>query len=193
MATGQWNDFGESFFGLLRPPARIRPSRKNADGDVCRSQSPLTFSGKRKLSADKSYARAAWRLSRGHTASYGAVEPTAKLVFFWWGRKAHEMRSDTKPSAVPPLVNVRVTSIGRFAAEPRILVTEWMIATSPRIRTITSTGSACVPGYGLAMRLRNASRFQQDAVRRGNVEVLRKILSVPAYIRLQCGPHVVSI
>ena len=63
------------------------------------------------------------RLSRGHTASYGAVEPTAKLVFFWWGRKAHEMRSDTKPSAVPPLVNVRVTSIGRFAAEPRILVT----------------------------------------------------------------------
>src|SRR6516162_5661238 len=59
MATGQWNDFGESFFGLLRPPARIRPSRKNADGDVCRSQSPLTFSGKRKLSADKSYARAA--------------------------------------------------------------------------------------------------------------------------------------
>jgi len=101
------------------------------------------------------------RLSRGHTASYGAVEPTAKLVFFWWGRKAHEMRSDTKPSAVPPLVNVRVTSIGRFAAEPRILVTgmdDRDVAQNPHHQ---STGSACVPGYGLAMRLRNASRFNR--------------------------------
>ena len=36
----------------------------------------------------------------------------AALFFrFWRGRKAHEMRSDAKPSAVPPLVNVRVTSI----------------------------------------------------------------------------------
>ena len=47
-----------------------------------------------------------------------------RLLFrFWQGWKAHEMRSDANPPAVPPLVNIRVTSIGRFAGEPRILVT----------------------------------------------------------------------
>src|SRR5215469_2844238 len=193
MATGQWNDFGESFFELLRPLARIRPSRKNADGDVCRSQSPLTFSGKRKLSADKSYARAASAPVAWAHGVVWAVEPTAKLVFFWWGRKAHEMRSDTKPSAVPPLVNVRVTSIGRFAAEPRILVTgmdDRDVAQNPH-HHISRIGVRARIWIDDALEKRFA--IQQDAVRRGNVEVLRKILSVPAYIRLQCGPHVVSI
>src|SRR6516165_778129 len=42
---------------------------------------------------------------------------------FWQRRKAHEMRSDAKPPAIPPLINVRITSIGWFAVEPRIPVT----------------------------------------------------------------------
>src|SRR5215469_17379012 len=47
MPTGEWNDFGESFFGLLRlvAAARNRLPRKNPDADVCREQSSLTFSG----------------------------------------------------------------------------------------------------------------------------------------------------
>ena len=36
MPTGEWNDFGESFVGLLRPvAARTRSPRKSPDGDVC--------------------------------------------------------------------------------------------------------------------------------------------------------------
>ena len=38
--TGEWNDFGESFFGPLRLVAagRIRSPRKKPDGDVCWSR-----------------------------------------------------------------------------------------------------------------------------------------------------------
>src|SRR6516164_7182577 len=123
--TGEGNDFGESFFGQGQPvtAARIRLPRRSLDGDVCRSQSSLTFSARKKPPADKSQAHPARYLSRRYTALSGAIEPTANLVFFCRGRKAHEMRSDTKPSAVPPRVNVRVTPIGRFAGEPRIPVT----------------------------------------------------------------------
>ena len=36
MQTGEWNDFGESFFGPLRlVAARTRSQRKSPDGDVC--------------------------------------------------------------------------------------------------------------------------------------------------------------
>src|SRR6516162_2182757 len=47
MPTGEWNDFGESFFGLLKlvAAALTRLPRKNPDADVCRDQSSLTFSG----------------------------------------------------------------------------------------------------------------------------------------------------
>ena len=79
------------------------------------------------------------------------------------------MRSDAKPATVPPFVNVGVTSIGWLAGEPRI--------------PITGMYDGNVKGFAI----------QQDAVWGGNMEVLGKILSVPAYIRLQCGPHVVSI
>src|SRR5215469_3761417 len=59
--TGEGNDFGESFFGPGQPvtAARIRLPRRNLDGDVCRSQNPLTFSGRKKPPADKSQAHPA--------------------------------------------------------------------------------------------------------------------------------------
>src|SRR5215469_112727 len=193
--TDEGNDFGESFFGRGRPvtAARIRSPRRNLDGDVCRSQNPLTFSGRKKPPADKSKLTLPRCLSRRYTALSGAIEPTAKLIFFWRGRKAHEMRSDTKPSAVPPRVNVRVTPIGRFAGEPRIPVTgmdDRDVAQNPH-HHIHRLSVRTRIWFGDALEKRFA--VQQDAVRGGNMEVLRKILSVPAYIRLQCGPYVVSI
>src|SRR6516164_2504047 len=59
--TGEGNDFGESFFGRGQPvtAARIRLPRRSLDGDVCRSQSSLTFSARKKPPADKSQAHPA--------------------------------------------------------------------------------------------------------------------------------------
>ena len=46
MPTGEWNDFGESFVGLLRlVAARTRSPRKSPDGDVCRPTSSVESFG----------------------------------------------------------------------------------------------------------------------------------------------------
>src|SRR5262249_17618699 len=112
----------------------------------------------------------------------GAYE-VALLLRLWWGGKTHEMRGDAKPAAVTPLVNIRVTPIRCFASEPYIPVTgmyDGDVAQNPH-HHIHRLGMRARIGIGDALEERFA--IQQDAVRRANVEVLRKILRVPPHIR----------
>jgi hypothetical protein len=97
------------------------------------------------------------------------------LVFrFWRGRKAHEMRSDAKPPAVPPLVNVRVTSIGWFTVELRIPVTGMYNG------DVVQNPHHDIHRLGMRARIRIGDPLekpfavQQGAIRGGDVEVFRK-------------------
>src|SRR5262249_37452157 len=94
---------------------------------------------------------------------------------------------------VPSLVNVRVTSIRRFAVQPRILVTgmyDGDVAQNP-YHYIHRLGMRARVWIGDA--LEECLAVQQNAIWGGDVESFRKNLGIPAYIRFQCGPYVVSI
>jgi hypothetical protein len=101
----------------------------------------------------------------GGRAVIEAKSSAALLFRLWRGRKAHEMRSDAKPAAIPPLVNVGITSIGRFAREPRIPVTgmyDGDVAQNPHDH-VHRLGMRARIGIGDALKKRFA--IQQGAVR----------------------------
>src|SRR6516165_4513598 len=122
-----------------------------------------------------------------------SVPTRAHYCSVFGGGKTHEMRGDAKPAAVAPLVNVRVTAIRCFASEPYIFVTgmdNGDVAQNPHHHIHRLSMRARI---GIGDTLEKRFAIQQDAIWGGNVEVFRKILSVPPYIRLECGSYVVSV
>src|SRR5262249_28574603 len=98
------------------------------------------------------------------------------------GLTTHKMRRDAKPSAVPPLVNVRVTSIPNFTGEPPVPVTgvdDRDVAQNPHQHV---DSLSLRPRIRIGDTLEKRFAIQQGAVRCGDIKVLGKILRIPAYV-----------
>src|SRR5215831_14757885 len=94
--------------------------------------------------------------------------------------KTHEMRSGAKPTAVPPLVNIRVASIANFTGKPFVPVT------GMNDREVTQDAHHYVhslrirPWIWICDALEKRFAIQKGAIRGGDIKVLGKILRIPA-------------
>ena len=103
------------------------------------------------------------------------------------------MRGDAKPTTISPFVNIRVAAIPRITGQPLIPVT------GVNDRKVTQNPyhhihSLCFrPRIWIGDALQKRFAIQQGSIWSGDVKILGKILRIPADVRLQCGPNVVSI